>query len=103
MTKFGLAQPVRCVEDPRLLKGTGKYTDDYSLPGEAHGVVLRSPHAAARILSVDTSGAEGMPGVLAVVTGRELKEAGIGNRPCSSGIRSEGFDMWNAPDAMNRM
>ena len=82
MTKFGLAQPVRRVEDPRLLKGIGKYTDDYSLPGEAHGVVLRSPHACAKILSVDTSGAEGMPGVLAVVTGKELNEAGIGNRPC---------------------
>ena len=82
MTKFGLAQPVRRVEDPRLLKGVGKYTDDYSLPGEAHGVVLRSPHAAAKILSVDTSGADGMPGVLAVVTGKELKEAGLGDRPC---------------------
>ena len=48
MTKFGLAQPVRRVEDPRLLKGGGRYTDDISLPGMLHGVVLRSPHAAAQ-------------------------------------------------------
>ena len=48
MTKFGLAQPVRRVEDPRLLKGGGRYTDDIVLPGMLHGIVLRSPHAAAK-------------------------------------------------------
>ena len=48
MSKFGLAQPVRRVEDPRLLKGEGRYTDDITVPGMLHGVVLRSPHAAAR-------------------------------------------------------
>ena len=48
-TKFGLAQPVRRVEDPRLLKGAGRYTDDIVLPGMLFGVVLRSPHAAATI------------------------------------------------------
>jgi carbon-monoxide dehydrogenase large subunit len=47
MTKFGMAQPVRRVEDPRLLKGNGSYTDDVTPPGALHGVVLRSPHAAA--------------------------------------------------------
>ena len=49
MTKFGLAQSVRRVEDPRLLKGGGRYTDDIVLPGMLHGIVLRSPHAAAKI------------------------------------------------------
>ena len=82
MTKFGVAQPVRRVEDPRLLKGNGRYTDDIQLPNEAIGVVVRSPHAAARILSVDTAAAEAMPGVLAVVTGKELAAEGIGDRPC---------------------
>ena len=82
MTKFGVAQPVRRVEDPRLLKGDGRYTDDIQLPNEAIGVVVRSPHAAARILSVDTAAAEAMPGVLAVITGKELVEQGIGDRPC---------------------
>ena len=82
MAKFGVAQPVRRVEDPRLLKGDGRYTDDIQLPNEAVGVVVRSPHAAARILSVDTAAAQAMPGVLAVVTGKELAAEGIGDRPC---------------------
>ena len=56
MSKFGLAQPVRRVEDPRLLKGEGRYTDDIALPGMLHGVVLRSPHAAARIIDRHRSG-----------------------------------------------
>jgi carbon-monoxide dehydrogenase large subunit len=81
-TKFGLAQPVRRVEDPRLLKGDGRYTDDIHLPGEAVGIVVRSPHAHARIVSMDTSAAASMPGVLAVVTGADLKRDGIGDRPC---------------------
>ena len=54
MTKFGLAQPVRRVEDPRLLLGRGRYTDDLRLPGMLHGIVLRSPHAAAMIRRIDT-------------------------------------------------
>ena len=81
-TKFGLAQPVRRVEDPRLLKGDGRYTDDIHLPGEAVGVVVRSPHACARILGIDTSAATGLPGVLAVITGADLKQDNIGERPC---------------------
>ena len=47
MTKFGLAQSIRRVEDPRLLKGNGRYTDDIVLPGMLHGIVVRSPHASA--------------------------------------------------------
>ena len=53
MSKFGLAQPVRRVEDPRLLKGCGSYTDDIVRPGLVHGVLLRSPHAAAKISSIE--------------------------------------------------
>ena len=82
MAKFGLSQSVRRVEDPRLLTGRGRYTDDISMPGQAHGVVLRSPHAHARILSVDTSAAHAVPGVLAVITGAEMKAEGIGDVPC---------------------
>jgi carbon-monoxide dehydrogenase large subunit len=83
MAKFGIAQSVRRVEDPRLLKGLGAYTDDIRLPGTAHGVVLRSPHAAARILSIDTSAATGLPGVVAVYTGADLAADGIGDLPCA--------------------
>jgi carbon-monoxide dehydrogenase large subunit len=82
MAKFGLSQSVRRVEDPRLLTGRGSYTDDISLPGQAHGTVLRSPHAHARITGIDISGAVAVPGVLAVITGADLKAAGLGEVPC---------------------
>ncbi len=81
-TKFGMAQPIRRVEDPRLLVGDGKYTDDIALPDAAFGVVLRSPHAHARVLSIDTAVASGLPGVLAIITGADLKADGIGGLPC---------------------
>jgi carbon-monoxide dehydrogenase large subunit len=57
MAKFGIGQPVRRVEDPRLVTGRGRYTDDIDLPGQAYGYVLRSPHAHARIRSIDLSAA----------------------------------------------
>jgi carbon-monoxide dehydrogenase large subunit len=83
MTKFGIAQPVRRVEDPRLLKGAGAYTDDITLPDMVHGVVLRSPHAAAKIVSLDTGAAAASPGVLAVITAADLAADGIGTLPCA--------------------
>ena len=60
--KFGLSQPMRRVEDPRLLRGEGRYTDDVSLPGQAWGVVVRSPHAHAAIRSIDKAPALGVKG-----------------------------------------
>ena len=83
MTKFGLAQPVRRVEDPRLLLGRGRYTDDIQLPGMLHGYVLRSPHAAARINRIDTAAASALPGVRALYTAADLKADGIGTLPCA--------------------
>jgi len=88
MTKFGMAQPVRRVEDPRLLIGNGRYTDDISLANEAFGIVLRSPHAAARILSIDTSAAAGLDGVLAIYTGADLVADGIGGLPCAIPLKN---------------
>src|SRR5271166_5109496 len=83
-TKFGLAQPVRRVEDPRLLKGAGRYTDDIVLPGMLFGVVLRSPHAAANIIRLDTTEAAKLPGVAGVYTAADLKADGIGPLPCAA-------------------
>ncbi|MEO8713934.1 MAG: xanthine dehydrogenase family protein molybdopterin-binding subunit, partial [Acetobacteraceae bacterium] len=83
MTKFGLAQPVRRVEDPRLLLGRGRYTDDIQLPGMLHGHVLRSPHAAARLSRLDTTAAATLPGVRAIYTASDLKADGIGTLPCA--------------------
>ena len=88
MTKFGLAQNVRRVEDPRLLIGAGRYTDDIQLPGEAFATVLRSPHAAARIVAVDADAARAMPGVLAVYTGADLQADHIGGIPCGVPIKN---------------
>jgi carbon-monoxide dehydrogenase large subunit len=83
-TKFGLAQSVRRVEDPRLLKGAGRYTDDIVLPGMLFGVVLRSPHAAATITRLDTAAAAALPGVTGIYTAADLKADGIGPLPCAA-------------------
>src|ERR1700693_4694599 len=78
MGQFGIGQPVRRFEDRRFLRGEGRFQNDFNLLGEAHGVVLRSPHAHARIRALDTSLAEAAPGVLAVFTGDALAAAGLG-------------------------
>ncbi|MBX9749369.1 MAG: xanthine dehydrogenase family protein molybdopterin-binding subunit [Roseococcus sp.] len=96
MAKFGLSQSVRRVEDPRLLLGAGRYTDDIALEGQVHGYVLRSPHAHAKILSVDVSAAKSMPGVLAVMTGADLLAQGVGELPCAIPMKnSDGSDRAN--------
>lgn len=68
---FGTA--IRRKEDPRLITGKGTYVDDIQLPGMLYAVVLRSPHAHARIVSVDTAKAAAAPGVVAVYTGRDIE------------------------------
>ena len=101
MAKFGVAQPVRRVEDPRLLLGQGQYTDDIALPNEAIGVVLRSPHAAATITSMDISAAKSAPGVLGVYTDAELKADGIGPLPCGIPLKNrDGSDRADPPHSV---
>ena len=73
--RFGSGHSVRRIEDPTLVAGTGRYVDDVSIDGQLHVVLLRSPHAHARIASIDASAARAMPGVVAVYTGEDL-EAG---------------------------
>jgi len=82
MVKFGVGQSVKRVEDPRLLTGNGRYTDDIQPRRHAHAYFVRSPHAHASFTKVDASAAAKAPGVLAVVTGADLKAAGIGDVPC---------------------
>jgi carbon-monoxide dehydrogenase large subunit len=74
--KFGIAQPVRRVEDPRLLRGEGRYVDDFNPAGVLHGVVVRSPYAAARIGGIDTSAARDIAGVRAVYVAADLHNEG---------------------------
>ncbi|HRO59352.1 MAG TPA: molybdopterin-dependent oxidoreductase, partial [Burkholderiaceae bacterium] len=77
--KFGGAQPAPArVEDRALLTGQGRYTDDLQIEGQAHAAFARAQLAHARILSIDTSAAEAMPGVLGVFTGARLRDAGLG-------------------------
>lgn len=86
--KFGIGQPVSRKEDPVLLRGEGRYSDDLSLPGQAHAVMVRSPYAHGVIRGIDTAEAAAMPGVLAVITGRDLEAAGIGPMPVAVGQKN---------------
>ena len=70
-------------EDPRLITGQGKFTDDFVLPGMAHMAVARSPYAHAKIKAIRTKKAAGMPGVLGVFTGKDMTDAGFQPIPCA--------------------
>lgn len=72
-----IGRSVRRREDPRLLAGRGRYSDDMNLPGQAHAVMVRSPHAHARIVAIDTTAARHAPGVLAVLTGADMLSDGL--------------------------
>jgi len=76
--------PMRRKEDPRFVRGQGRYVDDLKLPGMLHGAVLRSPLAHARIVSIDTTAAAAHPKVKAVVTGKDLEGLGLAWMPTMS-------------------
>jgi carbon-monoxide dehydrogenase large subunit len=77
----GIGSTVRRKEDARLVTGRGNYSDDVNLPGQAYAAVVRSPHAHARIRSVDVAAARAMPGVLAVLTGKDAAADGLTRIP----------------------
>ena len=87
MGEFAIGQHVTRFEDPRLIQGGGRYTDDIQLPGMAHGIVLRSPHAHAKIKSIDTKAAKQAPGVLGVLTAADVKAAGFRELPVPGGLK----------------
>jgi len=80
--KFALGQSIQRLEDDALLRGAGRYTDDFAPARAAHASFVRSPHAHARIRSIDTAAAARMPGVLAVLTGKDVAADKLGNVPC---------------------
>jgi aerobic carbon-monoxide dehydrogenase large subunit len=86
-TKIGIGQPVRRREDFRLLTGRGCYSDDFSFAEQAHAVMVRSPHAHARIRAIDTSAAEAAPGVHVVLTGGHMLADGLQAIPHAVGTR----------------
>src|SRR5262245_49237283 len=79
MAKFGIGQAVRRVEDQRFVTGHGRYIDDISVPGQAYGALVLSPHAHARIKRIDTAKAKAAPGVLAVLTGADAVAEKLGS------------------------
>ena len=82
--KFGVGQAVRRTEDDALLRGAGRYVADHAPAGLLHAVVLRSPHAHARVRITDVGRARAMPGVALVLTGADT--ASLGNLPCRGEI-----------------
>jgi len=79
--RFAVGQPVRRSEDPLLLRGQGRYTDDLNLPGQAYAAVVRSRVAHGVLRGIDTAAAVALPGVLKVLTGADLLAAGLGPMP----------------------
>jgi aerobic carbon-monoxide dehydrogenase large subunit len=105
-TSARIGQPVRRKEDLRLVTGKGCYTDDISLPGQAYAVMVRSPHAHAHIRAIDIAPAMAAPGVLAVLTGRDLLADGLrpiphkvwSQHPAELMLRErDGFTTFTAP------
>jgi carbon-monoxide dehydrogenase large subunit len=96
--KFGIGQPVERFEDPRLLRGEGRFIHDLVAPGMAHLAYVRSPHARARIRSIDAAPALALPGVLGVFTVEDLERDGLGTTaPQLKRRRPDGTPMfWRA-------
>jgi carbon-monoxide dehydrogenase large subunit len=98
MGEFAIGQGVPRFEDPRLLRGGGRYVDDLAPPGMLFGYVLRSPHAHARIVSIDTTAAKAAPGVHAVLTHADWHAAGFGDLPVPGGYKlRDGSPMFRSP------
>src|SRR5678816_1071069 len=101
MTVQAIGERVRREEDRRLLTGRGRYVDDVEAPGAARGYVVRSPHAHARVVSVDATRARAAPGVLAVLTGAELRRRGLGTlRPLIPRRKKSGAPAFVCPQPL---
>lgn len=88
LQKYGVGQPVRRKEDDTLVRGKGRYTDDFNLPGQAYAVIVRSTHAHGIIRGIGLEAAKAMPGVLGVWTGKDLDAAGYGPFTCGLPLKS---------------
>jgi len=89
MTETGIGARVLRKEDRRFLTGSGRYVDDINRPGQAHAVLVRSPHAHATVNGVNTAAAQAAPGVVAVLTGVDTAADGLGGLPCGWQINSK--------------
>ncbi len=101
MGLYGIGQSVPREEDPRLLKGRGRYVDDVKTVDELRAFVLRSTHAHAKILKIDAAAAKAAPGVHAVLTGDDLKARGLGApRPIVPRKKSDGSPAFVTPQPL---
>ena len=95
MGEFSIGQSVTRLEDPRLLTGKGRYLDDINYDRQLYAVILRSPHAHADIVSINTDAAKVAPGVHAVLTGQDYRDDGMGVVPCMGNYtRRDGSPMY---------
>src|SRR5215470_9865412 len=97
MGDYSIGQSVPRFDDFRVMRGAGRYVDDIVLPGMAFGHVLRSPHAHARIRSIDTTKAKVAPGVLAVLTGADWQTSGFGDLPVPGGLSRRDGSVFKPP------
>lgn len=96
MSSF-IGKSVKRVEDKRFITGKGRYTDDIVLPGMVYAQIVRSPYAHARIVSIDKSGVEAMDGVVAVFTGQDVAESGVGGVPAGWQVNFKNGDTMKEP------
>jgi carbon-monoxide dehydrogenase large subunit len=89
MSEWGIGKPVRRREDDRFIRGRGQYTDDINRPNQTHAVFVRSPHAHALIRSIDLEEANAAPGVLAILTGKDVAEDGLAGLICGWTVHSK--------------
>jgi len=89
MTENGIGAAVRRKEDQRFITGKGQYTDDINRPHQLYAHIIRSPYPHARIGSIDSSAALAIPGVVAVLTGKDMADDGVGGLPCGWGITNK--------------
>ena len=90
MGEFAIGQSVLRREDPRLLRGQGRFFDDRKLADQLHAAIVRSPHAHADITGIDTRAALQMPGVHAVLTGTDYRGDGLGSLPSMAAYQRRG-------------
>jgi len=98
MSGSGIGAPVRRKEDQRFITGKGKYTDDLNISGQAYAYFVRSPHAHAKIVSIDTAEALSAPGIVAVLDGKDLAKDELGGLICGWMVHSkDGSEMKAGP------
>ncbi|MEM9685233.1 MAG: hypothetical protein AAF942_18320, partial [Pseudomonadota bacterium] len=98
IVKFGVGQAIKRVEDQVLVTGQGEYTDDVPADGAAFAYVLRSPHANAKIEGIDIADALAAPGVLTILTGKDVEAEDLGDMPCNVPMQNrDGSDRGNTP------